>query len=201
MELGKLGIWTTYRRIGESQAAEAAEPRRGARLHGVLARRLAAAPERAAAARGDREARRRDEHREHLGLRSGRARGRVRRARARLPGTAARRHRSRPSRGDERLHEAAHGHAGVPRRPRRRRDADSARAPVHRRAGAEDARAERRALARHDPVLRPGRAHARRARAARRRRAASPRRSRSWSTATPSAPGPTRASSRASTSG
>ena len=174
MELGKLGIWTTWRRIGESNAGEAASLVEDLGYTAFWLGGSPRLPSVRAAARGDREARDRDEHREHLGLRSGRARRRVRGARAGLPGTPARGHRNRPSRGDERLHEAAHRHADVPRRPRWGRRADSARAPLHRGAGAEDAGAERRALARHDPVLRPGRAHESRARAARARPARGP---------------------------
>ena len=90
----------------------------------------------------------------------------------RLPGPAAARHRRRPPRGDERVRHAAGRRCatfldGLDAAP----DAGPARRALPGRAGAEDARPERRARARRDPVLHAGRAHALRARAARARRA------------------------------
>ena len=174
MDLGKLGVWTTYRRIEEDQAGEAAAL---AEQLGYGTFWLGGSP-RLPSVRPLLEAT------ESIVVATsivniwtydpGAARGRVRGARARLPGTVARRHRSRPPGGDERLLEAVLGDAGVPGRCRRGSDADPPGAPLPGGTGAEDGRPERRALARLDSVLHARRAHERRPRAARSRPAGRP---------------------------
>ncbi len=111
MDLGQFGIWTTYRRIGEDRAGEAA---RLAEELGYSVFWLGGSP-RLPSVRPLLEAT------QGLVIATSivniwaydpaRARQRVRGARARLSGALARGHRGRPSRGDERLFEAALGDA------------------------------------------------------------------------------------------
>ena len=157
MEIGQFGVWTTYRAIGEDNAGAAA---RLAEDLGYSVFWLGGSP-RLARVRPLLEAS------ETLVVATSivniwayepaQLASRVRTARARLRRAPPGWYRRRPSRGDERLLQAAHCDEGVSRRPRRSRPAAPAGAPRPRGARAEDARPERRALARRPALLRAAR--------------------------------------------
>ena len=158
MEFGKIGIWTSYRPIGEENAGEAARLAEDAATD-LVARRLAAAARGRPDAGGDRAARRSAPRSSTSGPTSPRSSPpSTPSSRADFP-SALRRHRGRPSGGDQRLHAAAERDARVPRRPRRGRRRRSRPSAAWPRWGRRCSTSPRERSAGTHPVLRPGRAH------------------------------------------
>ena len=167
MDLGRFGIWTAYRAIGEENAGEAARLIEelgfgtvwlGGSPQVPALRPLLAASERLVVATGILNVWASDPAQvaeDYAALD------------AEFPGRVLLGHRYRPPGGAGRVHEATVGDARLPRRARRRPDAGAAGGALPRRARSEDARAVRRAIARLPHVLRHGRAHAVCARGAR----------------------------------